>query len=105
MAAVFVDGVRAIPMKIISTPMPTTSARSIVVPISLDLDRHDAANDQVADEDHERADDDQDPADDAGEHRLEGGWRQEEHERREQGWQGRDERGRSTRLAGTVLNV
>src|SRR5437660_3059953 len=105
MAAVFVDGVRAIPMKIISTPMPTTSARSIVVPIFLDLDRHDAANDQVADEDHERADDDQDPADDAGEHRLEVGWRHEEHERREQDWQGRDDRARRTSLRGKSLNL
>src|SRR5260370_8082053 len=93
------------PMKTISTPMPTTREGSIVVPISSDLDRHDAANDQVADEDHERADDNQDPADDAGEHRLEVSRRDEEHERRQQDRQGGDDRARRASLRRQGLDL
>src|SRR5450759_909727 len=79
-SAVLPDGVRARPMKIISTPSPTTTARRRVVLISSYLDRDHATNDEVADEDHEGADGEQNPADDALEHRSEVGWSDEVHE-------------------------
>src|SRR5438034_5539705 len=93
-------------MKIINTPSATTPARSsVVVFMGLDLDRHDAADDQVADEDHERADGKEDPTDDASEHRLEIGRRHEEHERREQDRQRRDDGARGFGLRGQGLNL
>src|SRR2546428_9835332 len=93
------------PMKNISTPPAQISASRSVVDMKLDLDRHDAANDQVADEDHERADRDQDPADDAREHRLEVGWRHEEHEHREQDRERRDDAARRASLRRQGLDL
>src|SRR5712672_2580772 len=91
MAAVLVDGVRARPMKIISTPRPANKA-SISGVISSYLDRDHATNDQVSDEDHERSKDEQPPTDDAREHRPEVGRRHEEQEG--------DQRARRARLRG-----
>src|SRR5450759_4969593 len=86
-SAVLPDGVRARPMKIISTPSPTTTARRRVVLISSYLDRHDATNDEVADEDHEGSDGKQDPPDDALEHRPEVTWSDEVHEAGKHDWE------------------
>src|SRR4029077_11961505 len=93
-------------MKAMRMPTATTRpSRSVVLDIDLYLDRHDAANDQVANEDHEDGDDDQDPADEVAEHRLEVRGRHEEHERRQKHRQGRDDRARRSRLGGERLDL
>src|SRR5216683_2527564 len=76
--AVFVCGVRAMPRKMMKIPMPTANARIGI--IASDLDRDNAPDDEIADEDHEGADRDQDPADEVLEHRAEICRRHEVHE-------------------------
>src|SRR5258708_28874695 len=92
------------PMKIISTPSPTMRARSTVVPMS-DLDRHDTANDEVANEDHENADRYQHPAHEVLEHRLEVAGGHEVHEHGKDDGQERDDRARRARLGGQRLDL
>src|ERR1700693_3958989 len=98
MAAVFVEGVRARPMKIIRIPRPTTTARRRVVLICSYLDGDHAPDDQVAYEDHESADDKQDPAHDAGEHWPEVRRSDEVHEGGEHDGQEGDQGSRRPRL-------
>src|ERR1700674_2751469 len=99
-SAVFRDGVRARPMKIISTPKPAISAnRSVLFNCSY-LDRDHAPDDQVANEDHEGADHDQDPADEVLEHWPEVRRRDKVHEGGEHDGQEGDQGSRRSRLSG-----
>src|SRR5258706_13499786 len=86
------------PRKMMKIPIPTASAR--IGSIRSYLDRDHAADDQVANEDHEGADREQDPADEVLEHRPEVAWGYEIHERGQHDRQGRDQRSCRTRLRG-----
>src|SRR5450759_2973794 len=95
-SAVLLDGVRARPMKIISTPSPANSASTAGL-ISY-LDRDHTLDDQVTDEDHGASDDQQDPADDAVEHRPEIRRSDEVHEGGQHDWKERDQGARGASL-------
>src|ERR1700682_2799164 len=102
--AVLVLGVRARPMKMISTPSPQNSESNRTVLIS-NLDRDHAPDDHVADKDHEGPEHDQSPADDAFEHRPEVARGDEVHEGGEDDGQERNQGSRGSGLCGQGRNL